>query len=650
MNAYVPVLPGNVDALHWYEPGEGGVCRWCGIAQDAHVCPYFHMVPLEEEANKKWRLRMLKEGLSSKARALAVREMCRRDILFWMATFLRICNEKEGLDLWFVPFTFQCELILVLQDSLSIPRERRGYDLVVEKSREMAATWSGCAVFLHRCLFCQRQMFLALSRKEDLVDKPNNSDAIFWKFDYLHDSQPSFLRSPRYRDKRTAMHAEVAETKSGLDGESTNEFAGVGGRRRAIMKDEFSKMKNQDTIAAGTRDVSETRWFFFTPQGSGNYAARIAHNPNFRKLTVHWSLHPVKRRGLYRVAADGKIEVLDKEWHEQNPGYAFVAERPKSEKYDFRSPWYDAECRREDNPMKIAQELDISYLGSQYTYYDPREVERLCRETALAPFAVGELDFDRTAHPGRFIRQLNGRLRLWIHPQPGGAMPDDRMFGLGVDVAEGTGASNSVISVVDFKTGEKVAEFADPRIDAADLATYAVALARWFAGLDGEGCRIIWEAPGPGISFRKQLFKLDYLNIFWRKKNERQAWAETSKVPGWYPTPENRKEAHADYRRALVSGRFVNRSERSLRECLQYVWVPEGDQILHVQQVESIDPTGAGAQHGDFVVADMLACKLLLESDYGYVPTPADESEPSSRSIAGRREIARRAREEAEIY
>ncbi|KKK51204.1 hypothetical protein LCGC14_3117290, partial [marine sediment metagenome] len=82
-------------------------------------------------------------------------------------------------------------------------------------------------------------------------------------------------------------------TGSTLGGESMNEFATTGDRKRGLFIDEFSKMNNQRTVFKGTQAVSDSRWFVFTPEGAANKAYDIAHNPKIKKLTLHWSRHPV---------------------------------------------------------------------------------------------------------------------------------------------------------------------------------------------------------------------------------------------------------------------------------------------------------------------------------------------------------------------
>ena len=65
-----------------------------------------------------------------------------------------------------------------------------------------------------------------------------------------------------------------------------------------------------------------------------------------------------------------------------------------------------------------------------------------------------------------------------------------------------------------------------------------------------------------------------------------------------------------DYRNALVSKKFLNPSERAIRQAAEFVYHPPG-RIAHGGSVNSIDPSDRGDNHGVIVIADALCSKLL---------------------------------------
>jgi len=199
-------------------------------------------------------------------------------------------------------------------------------------------------------------------------------------------------------------------------------------------------------------------------------------------------------------------------------------------------------------------------------------------------------------------RQKHGRLSLWVHVGSDGKPPDGS-YTIGGDISQGTGASNSVLSIVNNRTKEKVGEFVSAHIRPDEFAKYAVALSKWF-----HNAFLIWEANGPGRIFGDVVIKSHYAFIFWRDKDERKIGKEKSDIPGWFSTGENKTSFLGAYRKALAEGEFINRSKQALRECLEYIFLPNGT-VAHSASTRDEDPSGARESHGDRAIADALALK-----------------------------------------
>lgn len=502
------------------------------------------------------------------------------------------------------------------------------HDIVIEKSRDMGVSWMCLTVLEWLWHFHERQTFLLLSRKEELVDKRGDDKELFKKIDHIHEHQPKWLL-PSIR--RMKMLKENMDNHSKLNGESTNEFAGISDRKRAIFIDEFSKMNNQRTIFSGTRDVSKCRIFVFTPQGAANKAHDIAHNPKFKVLTLHWSRHPTKGAGLYRVT-NGRVEIIDTKWHDAHPGYEFYTFGEFLKNGQLRSPFYDEECARADHPMEISQELDIDYLGSDFQYFETQQIDELVKRT-MPPYKQGDLDHDiDSAEPKGFVENSDGFLKLWMYLDAQGYPPTDRSFVLGVDISAGMGATNSCITIGDEKTNEQVGQFACPRISPSALAVYAVALCRWLKGPDGRGAHLIWEAPGPGMEFRDRVLDLGYRNIYYRKQED-QISKKITTAPGWWPTKNTKNSLLGAYRRALVGNKYHVKSKPELEECRHYVF--SGGWVTHSGAINTDDESGARENHGDRPTSSALCWKGMNENS---APEESEEAEIPVGSFAWRRE------------
>ncbi len=492
----------------------------------------------------------------------------------------------------------------------------------------MGASWICLTVLEHQWHFFDNQTFLMLSRKEELVDKRGDPKALFSKIDFLHNHQPGWLLPSMDRMK---MHLENEDGKCSMDGESTNEFAGVADRRRALLIDEFSKMKNQDTIYRGTRDVTRSRIFNFTPQGSGNTSHSIATSGRMKKLTLHWSQHPDKGRGLYRVKEDGQIEIVDKKYWtpERMADYQFRDERPMNPRFDVRSPWYDGECDRADHPQEIAQELDIDYMGSEVQYFDAIMLDKIMRNDVRTPDFVGALDYDAAGFdPARtnLILDGGGPLKLWTRLDAHGRPPQGS-YSVGVDSSFGTGATPSCISIFDKKIGEQVGEWANGGVDPFKLSEIAIAICKWFWD-----AYLVWEDNGPGLNFNKGVINHGYSNFYYRK-NERKVVSQNTDLPGWWSDPKTKTRLFGDYLHALKDRSIVMRSRETVQECAHYVLLPDST-VEHSIVKNSSDVSNAKYNHGDRVQAAALALKGFEDVE---IAQPQDVEMPEQCAAARRK-------------
>jgi hypothetical protein len=203
--------------------------------------------------------------------------------------------------------------------------------------------------------------------------------------------------------------------------------------------------------------------------------------------------------------------------------------------------------------------------------------------------------------------------------------------------------------VVNAQTREKVLEFADPHIQPADLAPLAVALCWLFKDANGTGALFAWEMQGPGIIFGKRVIELGYRNIYYRM-NEQKLTPRTERdgqlTPGWYPSPDAKRTVLEMYRAALHERAFINRSEEALKECLLFRYTPSG-RVEHGSESGGDDPSGARENHGDRVIADCLAYKMMKQ--LGFTGEREREEEVPVGSLAWRRQLheEQRRREQA---
>ncbi|MCP4899995.1 MAG: hypothetical protein GY906_23755 [bacterium] len=564
--------------------------------------PFAHHVPLDLMENLRWRADTYRRVIEDPSFAEVIREACSIDPIFYINGFAYTYDPRcePFAKLPFILYPFQAEGIL------DIIRAVNKEDLLIEKTRDMGASWCLVSVFEWLWHFKKHLSFLMVSRVEDYVDKRDNPKALFQKIDFIHDNLPSWLMPEGYTRSlhRAKLHMLNPETKSVIDGESTTRSVARGDRRTAILLDEFADVEQGYAVLRSTRDATKCRIFNSTPQGVGN-AFHDVRETGIKKLRWHWSIHPEKNIGLYTTDDNGNLKILDHEGYPED--YKPILDG------DIRSPWYDHECSRTVSLREIAQELNIDYLGSGHQYFNPASITEAIAKFTKPPILLGDLDYDAiTAEPTDWLDDESGRIKLWCLLDGDNKFLTDHKLVMGVDVSAGTGASNSVIVVCDVATNEKLLEYASPYIRPEELAKQAYAICQWMQTKpDGSTMRrgplVVWEINGPGQQFYSRLAELGYTNIYLRDKANTISGKITDS-PGWASTKETKISLMGEYRAAIEKFECVNRSKVALEECLEYVFNPAGG-VSHSREDDKDDPTGAKSNHGDRVMADALAWK-----------------------------------------
>jgi len=601
--------------------------------------PFNHHVPKGIRDNFRWRAAVHKRVIEDLDFADVVIGACRQDPLFFINGFGWTYAPKADRPFSKVPFIlypFQEGAVLELIRAFAVK------DKLIVKSRDMGASWVCVCAVLWAWYARRGTSFLLGSRVQEYVDQSGNPKSMFWKFDYFLDNLPHWLKPVGY-DKnvhRRAMHAENPEMGSVIDGESTNKNFARGDRRTAIINDEFAAVENGPAILAATRDATNCRIWNSTPQGTGNSFYDL-YESSCEKIRMHWSQHPEKSIGLYTTDEHGKLKVLDR------AGFDKAVKRSEGDEAGFtpildgklRSPWYDNECKR-GSAQEIAQELDMDFLGSGYQFFNADLVRQAIRDHARPPILVGDLEYDtKTGEPIKFREDPSGNLRLWFLLDRDGNPPKEHKYSFGIDVAAGTGASNSTIQVWDCTLHEKVAEYTNPFIRPESLAKQAFAIGRWVGNAFA-----VWESGGPGRQFGSRLVELGYTDIYYRKREEAIS-KKVSDIPGIAQTRESKLVIMSGYRAAIEKSIAVNRSKEALEETLEYIFSPDGS-VTHSRAASKNDPSGAKANHGDRAMGDALAWKGIMERTRSKPPPPTKPRIPVG-CLAWRMEMRKKKKQKA---
>lgn len=273
--------------------------------------------------------------------AAAILQQCKDDPLFFFDHFLWTFDPRAKRDrqnVPFIPYPYQRELIMWMHRSiLETQGTPEGRNLLVEKSRDMGASWCMLGYFLWNWLFHEGS-FLILSRKEEEVDKRGDMDTPFEKIRYMLYRLPKWLIPKGFIEREHDKFLLLKNPKGGeIAGESANPNAGRGGRKLAVLFDEQQSMGNDDASYRACAQTTNVRISVGTPAGPVGKYYRLATGQKGEekvdKRRLHWSLHPEKGAGAKMI--DGKLS----------------------------SYWYEKQKERMSEE-DIAAELDISYATS----------------------------------------------------------------------------------------------------------------------------------------------------------------------------------------------------------------------------------------------------------------------------------------------
>lgn len=561
---------------------------------EIHSLPYYKYVPKGARAQARFRQMILVEASGSEVVRRQLWQMCAVDPLFFINTFCYTFDPRKigGTSTPVLPFNtypFQDETIIDLVNAVGGTEPDSIHDRGIIKSRDMGATWMVLTVFLWFFMFREYHTFSLVSRKEDLVDKSKDPDSLMWKLDFLLDPEhmPDWL-SPN--TDRSHLAIENLDNHSTINGEATVADAGRGGRRTAMMADEYAAIRDAQQLDGATSSNTNCRLFVSTPKGAATHFKALEDKGKIKFIRLHWTRHPEKVAGLY---------------------------------YDHRgkphSPWYDAECDRLGVDALIAQELDMESIGSDWNWYKTEMVQDAAEKNIREPVWIGNVFFDLDAGTIEFAEDPHGPMRMWIPPSDlRRRLDEDRCWAMGADVATGKGgkrSTNSVLAIIDKRDRAVIAEFASPNVDMVEFADIATALGRHFAGNDETGQAFIcWEENGPGDTFGRQMIKNGYVNFYYRKaKDER---GRDTKYPGWNSSKQTKWNLLSDHRQAMKDGELRDPCAELYQECHLYVYGPNGT-IVNSKSVTIDDPSGARENNADRVISR--GCGLLAMRE---VPMP----------------------------
>lgn len=358
------------------------------------------------------------------------KNLAKNSFKFFANNFVWIQNPRaedpKDKDIPFLLWDFQehaaNEIIKAIQE---------GYDLPIEKSRDMGMSWLLITILVWGWHFHQWEALVG-SQKAENVDTRGNIKALLEKARYIIERLPDWMVPHLERgihDK--SMILVHPRHSTSISGESNNTNFGRSDRRKVILFDEFTSWEQTDRAAwQSCSATTKCRIPLSTPntRGVNCYFYQIVQDHKKKGkpyLRLHWPLHPTFGDKLY----------FDEYG---NP----------------RSPWYDSECKRASTPAEVSQELDIDYeasmAGKVFGEFNMElHVDEDVAYDPLLPLYVSwDFGLDQTAI-------------IWVQNDP----RKKRHYIIDEYVNDGRGEGDNIlhyIDIIDSKPYKKAIHFGDP--------------------------------------------------------------------------------------------------------------------------------------------------------------------------------------------
>lgn len=568
--------------------------------------------PKQKNQAIEYRINLLDKAEKDEGLQKDLMAACAESMLFWINTFGMTYKKWDVLENGTrIPAKNPHELMITwdIQDELLKKLEENylsGKDLLIDKSRDMGATYC-CLYFFHYLVLFKGNVNLGeSSRNEKCVDWAGDIDGLFQKHDYINSWLPKWMQPPEcFLGEANRKHLSWANPITGgsITGESTTKHAGRSARRDIYLLDEFGACQNGSQIRNSTRDTALMRIINSTSVPGSEY-------------------------NIWR--SDKTIEVFVMPFHEHpEKGFGRYVKQTKTGKYQIRSPWLDKE-EKIRGPKYMATEVLREDTEPGLSFFTIENIEnhvalyaRPCKSKWDIKFKTF-LSYEDTALEIRkksLIRILareksDGPLRLWCDLITECPMchstscrhigrPDQtKSYIFGIDTGKGQGASNSVISIKCKETGEKVGEWACAQYPPYEFSSIIVAVALWFGGAKPWKLPFLkWEKNGPGWDVGRILVKKYFYPFYYRHISPGKIIDKKSREYGHHTSQQSKAELLYLYDRMLAFGDYINRSKEALEEARDFIHYPGGGVGPARFRHES---TYAKKTHGDRVIADAL--------------------------------------------
>lgn len=206
-------------------------------------------------------------------------------------------NPSRGLPakMPFIPFPRQVELVDFILSSMR--DEESG---MIEKSRDMGATWICSAISVWLWIFSPGSSVGWGSRKEQLVDRLGDPDSIFEKIRMIIRHLPWYVVPEGFTEKNNSHYMKCVNPDNGstITGEAGDNI-GRGGRKSIYFVDEAAHLDRPELIEAALGDNTNCQIDISSVCGEGTVFHRKRLSGAVGVFVMDWRDHPAKNDEWY---------------------------------------------------------------------------------------------------------------------------------------------------------------------------------------------------------------------------------------------------------------------------------------------------------------------------------------------------------------
>jgi hypothetical protein len=316
-----------------------------------------------------------------------------------------------------------------------------------------------------------------------------------------------------------------------------------------------------------------------TPNGHdelyyNTYKQALSHENNFTAVQFRWYQDPRYNKNLkwFKKSKDsGDVKWISEPTIDSDGSIKYDEEHWEKMIHDGwtpRSPWYDEMCKSFNNDtMKIAQELDVSFQGSANNVVAPEFIEQQNNLNVREPLVD-------------FKDPMNDETWFWKKPIEG------HKYIIGVDPSRGVSADRTAIEIIDmdgkdengFPIIEQVGEYVGKKLG-DDIG----AMVYQYANLYNQAYVVVDCTGGQGDALILTMIQLGYKNFYYEDANQKTYMVQNqvdkpmnfaNRLPGFH-FQGNRYPVLANFAGMVRSNEFKIRSTRVTNEL--DTWIFEGE-------------------------------------------------------------------------